>query len=317
MRRLVVVGFCVCVVWGVAFADTFGTGANQFTIDFVPISGDASSANGTNISPYWDRAFTDPGYAYRMGTYEITNQQWARFTAVYGVPYGFPTNAYSSNAYWSGAAVPTNRTSWYEAAQFVNWLNESTGHQAAYKFTGTKGTANYALTLWDTSEAWGGNNPYRHKDAYYFLPTEDEWVKAANWNGTGLQLYPNASAGDLIGGAPDPAKWNYYSSVGDEPWAVGSGVQELNGTYDMMGNVHEWMEGKCHIDDPDRVQATRVLRGGSYGNYASELSLATRYAYSPSNQAEGVGFRVASIPEPCTLVLILMGGVGLLRKRRR
>ena len=32
---------------GGAMADDFGTGANKFTIDFVTISGDAGSANGT------------------------------------------------------------------------------------------------------------------------------------------------------------------------------------------------------------------------------------------------------------------------------
>jgi hypothetical protein len=38
-----------------------------------------------------------------------------------------------------------------------------------------------ALTLWSSAQAWqvGGQNLYRHKDAYYFLPSEDEWYKAA------------------------------------------------------------------------------------------------------------------------------------------
>jgi formylglycine-generating enzyme required for sulfatase activity len=79
--------------------------------------------------------------------------------------------------------------SWYEAAQFVNWLNTSTGHQAAYKFTGTQGQSDYALDTWSPAEAYGGTNLYRHKDAMYYMPTEDEWVKAAYWNGSSLQTW--------------------------------------------------------------------------------------------------------------------------------
>jgi len=64
-----------------ADTDTFGTGDNEFTIDFVPISGNASAANGTNISQFSSgvagyRTFTDPGYDYRIGVLEITNDQW-------------------------------------------------------------------------------------------------------------------------------------------------------------------------------------------------------------------------------------------------
>ena len=163
------------VAAGGAMADTFGTGANQFTIDFVPISGATNPTSGYGIV----------NNDYRMGTYEITNDQWNKFKASLGVPVtGNPSDAYDYDPYFTGTNVPTNNVSWYEAAQFVNWLNTSTGHQAAYKFTGTQGTSDYTLATWSTAEADNGTNLYRHKDAYYFLPTEDEWVKAAYWNGT-------------------------------------------------------------------------------------------------------------------------------------
>ena len=164
-------------------ADTFGTGGNQFTLDFVPISGATNPTSGYGIV----------NYDYRMGTYEITNDQWNKFTASLGVPVtGNPSTAYDASFYDWGTGttnVPANNVSWYEAAQFVNWLNTSTGHQAAYKFTGTQGTSNYTFAAWSAAEAAGGTNLYRHKNAYYFLPTEDEWVKAAYWNGTSLQTY--------------------------------------------------------------------------------------------------------------------------------
>ena len=54
-----------------AMADTFGTGGNQFTIDFVPISGATNPTSGYGIV----------NNDYRMGTYEITNDQWNKFKA--------------------------------------------------------------------------------------------------------------------------------------------------------------------------------------------------------------------------------------------
>ena len=149
--------------------------------------------------------------------------------------------------YGTGANVPTNNVSWYEAAQFVNWLNTSTGHQAAYKFTGTQGTSNYTFATWSPAEAAGGTNLYRNKDAFYYLPTEDEWVKAAYWNGTTLQTYATKAGESLTqGNGTSGTGWNYYdngyATSPHGPWNVGSGSEELNGTYDMMGNVWEWME---------------------------------------------------------------------------
>ena len=191
-RSLVAVSsLAVMAFASVGRADTFGTGANQFSIDFVSISGSTNPASGYGI-------VADD---YRMGMHEVTNSQWDKFKAELGVPVtGTPSTAYDREFYDWGTGttnVPTNNVSWYEAAQFVNWLNTSTSHQAAYKSTGTQGTSGYALATWSAAEAAGGTNLYRHKDAFYFLPTEDEWVKAAYWNGTTLQNYATKAGESL------------------------------------------------------------------------------------------------------------------------
>lgn len=285
-----------------AMADTFGPTGSQFAIDFVPISGATNPSSGYGIV----------NNAYRMGTKEITNDQWDKFKANVGGTVTGSQGGYSSNSFFTGTNVPTDSVSWYEAAQFVNYLNTSTNHQAAYNFTGTQGTSNYTLTTWDSADAAtnadGTKNLYRNKAAFYVLPTENEWVKAAYWNGTTLQEYATKSGETLHQGNGTNGGWNYYdngyaiSPYG--PWNVGSGSQELNGTYDMMGNVWEWMESP-YSDTNYGAGSWRGLRGGDW-NYSSDVLPASyRDNYYPADEGDSIGFRVASVPEPGSVIMLV------------
>ena len=246
-------------------------GQGHFTIDFVTISGATNPASGYGIVEG----------AYRMGMLEITNDQFAMFA--------------SSSPYYAGADIPANTISWYEAVQFVNYLNTSTGHDAAYRFSGD------VMVVWqDGDDGYDEGNPFRNSNAKYFLPTENEWVKAAYWNGTSLQTYATTD-----GSSPRPGIHGNFNG-GDGPWNVGSGMEELNGTFDMMGNVWELMEDG-------------VMRGGSC-DYLHEdyISSSIRIdAPDPYGKHHEIGFRVASVvPEPSSLVLLTLGGL-MLRRRRR
>jgi formylglycine-generating enzyme required for sulfatase activity len=294
-------------------ADSFGIGENQFTIDFVPITYTSNPSSGYGIV----------NNAYRMGTYEITNEQWNKFILSYGTVTGSPITAYDQPPNFTGTNVPTNNVSWYEAAQFVNWLNTSTGHHEAYAFTGTQGTGDYSLTTWNATEADQGTNLLRHKDAFYFLPTVHEWAKAAYWNGTTLQNYATQD-GDWPpqGNGTSGTGWNYWNNTTGQfattppgPWIVGSGSQELNGTYDMMGNVWEWMENPFFSPSSDpqynSTDYPRGVRGGSYSTYwGTIISSDLGTDGTPTNEFNGLGFRVASIPEPASIILFGAGILG-------
>ncbi len=300
----------LCATMTAPAHDMFGTGVNQFTIDFVTISGDSGDLGFSPAGSGY--MFSGANRSdYRIGAYEITNDQWDKFAASLGVPVtGSPATAYDESPNWTGTDVPTSEMSWYEAAQFVNWLNTSTGHHAAYKFTGTQGTNDYTFAMWSAAEADGGTNFFRHKDAFYFLPTEDEWVKAAYWNGTGLQSY--ATPDDTL--PTEDAEANYEPEYGDRPWDVGSGSEELNGTFDMMGNVWDWLESP-YTDYA--IGASRTLRGGSYLHAAAYLGSGIRIFWGASVEFDHVGFRVASeVPEPATLSLLALGGVAMLSRRK-
>ncbi len=306
MKARISIGIAVLCLASLAAADSFGSGANQFTIDFVTISGATNPTSGYGIV----------NNDYRMGVYEITNDQWTKFQAELGVPVtGTPSSAYDMAPSFTGINVPVSRMSWYEAAQFVNWLNTSTGHHAAYNFTGTQGTGDYAFDVWLPEEADGGTNLYRHKDAFYFLPTDGEWVKAAYWNGASLQTYA-AVSGDVVhqGDGLTGTGWRYLT---DSPWDVGSGSEELNGTFDMMGNGWEWMESPYYANDYGS-SSFRAVRGGSYSDDVDYLASVSRAYDYPNNEGFSVGLRVASnVPEPATVSLLALGGVAVLKRRQR
>jgi formylglycine-generating enzyme required for sulfatase activity len=312
MRSLQLVVALILCISSQAMADTFGTGENQFTLSFVLISGATNPTSGYGIV----------NHDYRMGTYEITNDQWNKFVASYGVVTGTSSQSgYGSSFYdWhtGTTTVPTNSVSWFEAAQFVNWLNTSTGHQAAYKFTGTPHTGDYTFVDWAVGDAgYDVTNPYRNQNAHYFLPNEDEWVKAAYWNGTTLQTYATKAGDTLHQGNGTNGGWNYYdngyaTNPPYGPWTVGSGSQELNGTYDMMGNTWEWMESP-YYDATFGTGSSRGWRGGSWQYDSYVLASSVRYHdFHPTDESNAVGFRVASVPEPGSLVLVVAGGLCLL-----
>ena len=268
-------------------------------IDFVTI-GNAGNAGdiGTEADPYNCGAV---GYNYRIGKTEVTNAQWNAFTAAAGAPTGNPSNAYDQSAYWTGAQQPTNNASWYEAAQFCNYLTSGNKSLGAYQL-GTDGsiTVDRATAI----SAYGTT---------YVFPTEDEWYKAAYFkpDASGYSFYANGT--DNIPTADNG--WNYNGGSYTTPWNVGTGTQEQNGTFDMMGNVWEWNETLIVTHE----ETGRGMRGGSfYDGPPGDGSLSTSYQTLAPPQYEfgHIGFRIASVPEPCSLILISCGCFFLRGKRK-
>jgi formylglycine-generating enzyme required for sulfatase activity len=294
-------------------ADTFGSGGNAFTIDFVTVGNagnadDAGAGGGVQDSPYGGVSYT-----YRMGVYEISQDQIDKATAS-GL-----TNVTAGA--WTGSQPAADMT-WYEAAAFVNWLNTSTGHQAAYDLTFS---GVWIMSLWSSEDAWqlGGENLYRHKDAYYFLPSEDEWYKAAYhqndgvtanyWDyATGSNTIPTAVASGTGAGTAV-----YDGGVVESPANVdNNGGLSAYGTMGQNGNVWEWTESADNAPN-DSTSEERALRGGHWNDSDNNLGSGGRGNNIPLLTGEDTGFRVASVPEPSTAILSLIGAAGIFLKRRR
>jgi formylglycine-generating enzyme len=281
--KILAVVMCVMAVANTASADTI----RGINVDFVTIgnAGNAADTNGCGWYGY-PSASGAVGYNYRIGTKEITANQWQTINNAAGI---------GGSGYWSGNQ-PAAFISWYDAARFCNYLTSGDKSLGAYQL-GTDGsiTVDRASAI----SAYG---------TIYVLPTEDEWYKAAYFkhDGSGYSLYAN---GTNIAPSTSDTCYSIYSS----PWDVNSGTQEQNGTFDMMGNVWEWDETKPYDDHP-----WRIVRGGGFESTDPvwDLSSYRLDATELDNVNNSLGFRIASVPEPATILLLTLGGI-ILRKSRR
>ena len=147
---------------GFAAVVSFGSGANQFSMEFVTI-GNPNNAADTTGAPNPAGAV---GYTYGIGKFEVSEDMIDKYNANFGT-----ANSLAITKDTRGTAKPATSVSWNEAARFVNWLNTSTGGHAAYKFT-TSGV-NDDIALWTAADTldYDATNPYRSKRATYVLPS--------------------------------------------------------------------------------------------------------------------------------------------------
>ena len=285
-------------------ADTFGTSGNEFTIDFVAIGNTGNAADTTSYGAV--------PYEYRAGVNEISQNDIAKATA--------SGMANVTAGPWTGNQ-PAATISWYEAAAFVNFLNTNSAKTAAYDLA-WDGSA-WSMNLWSSGQAWtaGGTNLYRNKDAFYFLPSENEWYKAAYYNaaGTNYFLYPTGSdtAPTAVASGTN-ASSAVYNGVASVPAIVGSaGGLSPYATMGQGGNVWEWNESAFDGSNSSSSE-NRAIRGGSWGSSENNLRSSGRVNDDPAFEFFFIGFRVASVPEPSTYALLLLGaGAVYLWKRRK
>lgn len=313
------------------------------TIDTVPV-GNAGNPNDPLTG------FGTVNYGYNIGRTEVTNAQYAEFLNLKAKndPLGL-YNSDMASAYGgitrsgvSGNFVyqvkpdmgnkPVSYVSSYDAIRFANWLNNGQG-------TADTETGAYTI-LGGTAAPSNGLSISRNSDAKWFLPSNNEWHKAAyhqpaaqGGDADDYWLYPTrsnslptlASAIDLPGPTrgdiANPgvnvinfffgADWNgldgNFTSVG----TAGPLSESFYGTSDQGGNVFEWNEALLS-------GSFRFSRGGAFYSVTPDLqSTGGRTFDLPTDERGEIGFRVAAIPEPSSLVLSALGALGLLITARR
>jgi formylglycine-generating enzyme required for sulfatase activity len=284
--------------------------AAAVTIDWVAVGNPGNAADTTGYGAV--------GTSYFISKYEVTNAQYAEFlnavadTDANGLHAGDITRSGVSGSYTYTAVAgfenrPVRFVSYYDTLRFANWLHNgqpNTGSQTA----ATTEAGAYTFTGPNTVGARNGG-------ATFFLPTENEWYKAAYYDAISTSYfdYPASSDTPTTCATPTATPNRAHCNNNNQPFNVGSypGSPSPYGTFDQGGNVAEWMDALA-------TGSNRVIRGGSLLSNNSQLAATFRGEAPPTFQEYYVGFRVGStVPEPGTGLLLMTGLAGLALRRRR
>jgi formylglycine-generating enzyme required for sulfatase activity len=267
-------------------------------------------------------------YEYYIGKYTVTNAQYVAFlNAVDSTganTLGLYNNGstYSENALatyntlcgiiWNNdagryelksanyAAKPVIYVNFWDAVRFTNWLTNGATAGASTE------TGVYILT----PDGISANSITRNVDAWeaggFAIASEDEWYKAAYYNGNVTNTYRTYPVTDELSqrianirngngefampGDTYIADVDYYDAQ--------TGASSFYETYQQGGNVFEWTESI--VDTTARAE-----RGASFYDYGSSLASSVRNKSLPSIEGSNIGFRVvtlslATVPEPGT-----------------
>lgn len=241
-------------------------------------------------------------YNFLIGKYQITFDQYDPFCLATGRP---PLSDFG----WGRQDRPVMRLTWWDMADYCNWLSGREGLKPAYNEKHELLDIDGNITA-DITRVQG-----------YRLPTEAEWEYAASGGHEALPFPPRF----LYSGSNDIEDVAWYSGNSGGEWIflgsehrvdysqhnaslyegrstqpVGQKKPNQLGLFDMSGNVWEWCydrygpytpEEKINPIGPPDGHA-RVIRGGSWIFGANDCRVACRYHRSAYDAVFRLGFRI-------------------------
>lgn len=331
-----------CAVLGMvipAWGDVLSMPGGTTSLSLVSV-GDPSNGPDTRYGA--GRGEVDRNY--KIGEYEVTASQYCEF--LNAVAASDPSELYNPNMWTARGNCgiqqtgtdgnysysvksshinrPVNYVSFWDACRFANWLTN--GQPTGAEDANTTEDGSYALNGYTGED--GHTITRKQGMGRYFVPSEDEWYKAAYYDpdktgGAGYWDYP--AQGDLAPTAelpstpprakpPGAANYNAVDQVNGITIVGAYGLStSAYDTFDQGGNVQEWDE-RVMWQDPNFP--TRQVLGGGFLNTAAQLRANASNDEFPNFEDEDLGFRIVEIPEPATLSLLALCGLLSLRRRR-
>ena len=230
--------------------------------------GTVSSANGIETFTVNGMTFNMvrvDGGTFRMGSNAYGDEQPVHQVTLSGYSIGETevTQALweavmgSNPSKWKDSNLPVEQVSWEDCQEFITRLNQKTGRT-------------------------------------FRLPTEAEWEFAARGG--------NKSKGFKYSGSNNIGEVAWYNgNSGNKTHTVKTKQPNELGIYDMSGNVYEWCQdwyGKYNRKSQTNPSSPssgsyRVLRGGSWSNFAGLCRSSFRSDGAPAYRGSDLGFRLA------------------------
>ena len=293
---------------------------------------------GNAADPATGSLYGSVSYTYNIGECDVTDTQYCTFlnavdptggntlglydSSATDAEYGVTLNSAASNgskySVISGYAnMPVVDVTFWDTLRFANYLDDGNTETGAYTLLGGAPTPSNASTV------------TRNLGATVWLPSENEWYKAAYYNPVNATYstyatQSNTVLGNVISSGPNEANYytlNGYSVTQSSSYDLSqnyltaaetfSGSVSYCGTYDQSGDAWNWTDTS--------TGSSLVLRGGSWWNYSNAMTSSVSINDDSSFENNSVGFRVASeaVPEPSTWAMMTVGVASLLAFRRR
>lgn len=327
--RVLQASFVLAVIAAAACPPAAAEITTQYGIDFVTV-GAPGNTGYSGPDPMFGRV-TGRGavaYEYGIGRLEITTAQWMEFVNTFSVRGGSYT-WFAAPAFWGAdpdpeyggpgirwklrnvpdsGMMPVAGISWRESAMFCNWLHNDRGREEWAIQNGAYDTS----TFYTRPDGTMADQTAHHPDARYWIPTWDEWLKAAHYDPDrhgagrgGWWMFSNSSDQEPIPGIPGVGQVNTAFTLPDfAHWSIPLGsypdVTTPWGLLDAGGATTEWTEEWWFPNTPGERIADGSWAGDGLAFYDSVQWAQT---WSPQNDGTG-GFRIAaSVPSGSAIPL--------------
>ena len=287
----------------------------------------------TDVNVGTNRGTVD--YNYRMSKLEVSSGQWFEFMNTFSPLFGDPTWGEPGNGFgfWDTTGhgsyrpfhsqadlVPVQGITWRQAAMYANWLHNDKAATIAAISDGA-----YDVSTFNIDSVWlDGDQVAHHPDAKFWIPTLDEWLKAAHYDPNkdglgeaGWWQYTTTSDTLPVPGPPGEGE----TSADNFAWSIddidfdGSGTALIPlgsypeitspwGLLDTSGGAGEWTEEIVHLS---QRAVKGSFAGGSVFQGVDVLEHIDIVGGLSPGSGGWAGLRLASaIPNPGNVILVIL-----------